>query len=315
MAVTMKKGVVLLNMGGPSNLDEVDLFLKNMFNDKRILSIPSPFIRGIVAKIITSRRSPEAKKNYQAIGGKSPLLGHTQKLIDLLNTIDKDTYYTCAMRYTPPFAKSAVDELKKRGIEEVRLFPMYPQYSSTTTLSSVEDFFDICEKEGYKPKIDVIHNYYYDEIYNQAIVERILEKIEERDPKSYTLIFSAHGLPQRVVDKGDPYQKEVIKNVEILKEMLEKKGVIFEEIKIGYQSKVGPMRWLEPSLEDVLKELKGRSVLIYPISFTIDNSESDFELSIEYKEIADHLGIKDYLVARCLNDSETFARAIIELTI
>ncbi len=311
----MKKGVVLLNMGGPSNLEEVPLFLRNMFNDKNILPIPFDFIRGSVAKFITNKRTPIAKENYTAIGGKSPLLGHTKKLLEILSYADKETYYTCAMRYVPPFADEAIEELRKRGIQEVRLFPMYPQYSTTTTLSSVQDFMERCAALDYKPKIDVIHNYYYEQGYNEAIIERITESLAEKKADDFVLIFSAHGLPQRVVDKGDPYQKEVEKNIEILKEMCGKEGLNFESIMLAYQSKVGPMRWLEPSLEEVLAQCKGKNVCIYPISFTVDNSETDFELSIEYKEKAQKLGIQEYVVAKCLNDNETFAKTIIELTI
>jgi ferrochelatase len=129
----------------------------------------------------------------------------------------------------------------------------------------------------------------------------------------YELIFSAHGLPQKIVDRGDVYQKHVIRHVDILKDMMNKKDMNFSSVHIAYQSKVGPMAWLTPSLDEKLEELKGKKVAIFPIAFTIDNSETDFELEIEYREIAEEIGIADYRVARCPNDSDLFVDALDEI--
>jgi len=144
----MKRAVVLLNMGGPNNLDEVEVFLNNMFNDKRIISAPKP-IRMIIAKLITWQRKKEAKSNYEALGGKSPLVGYTKKLISKLERhIDANVHMV--MRYTPPFASNTVEELK--NVDEIYAIPLYPHYSSTTTLSSIEDFNENIKKQVSKQK-------------------------------------------------------------------------------------------------------------------------------------------------------------------
>ncbi|WP_277641057.1 ferrochelatase [Wolinella succinogenes] len=309
----MKKAVILLNMGGPSSLLEVDMFLKNMFNDPRILPIKSPFFRSLVASFVANRRSETAKANYRKIGGKSPLIGHTFNLIQKLQSLDPSRFYTYAMRYTPPMTDMAVRELAQKEIEEVTLFSLYPQYSTTTTLSSIEEFHKQCALLSYFPKIKEIDRYFEDSNYNEAIIDRILEALKGDNPEEFTLIFSAHGLPQSVIDAGDPYEKEVHANIQALTKLLEERGITFKKITHAYQSKVGPMKWLEPSLDEVLKLHAKEKILLYPIAFTLDNSETDFELRIEYQEKATHLGITDYRVASCLNDSTRFAHAIIKL--
>jgi ferrochelatase len=134
------------------------------------------------------------------------------------------------------------------------------------------------------------------------------------NPNEYNLIFSAHGLPQKIVDAGDPYEKHVNEHVKILSDILKEQGVEFKSISLAYQSKVGPMKWLEPALDKELEKYKDQKVLIYPIAFIVDNSETDFELIIEYKEEADKIGIADYKVCKCLNYDEKFIKAIRDIT-
>ena len=209
------------------------------------------------------------------------------------------------MRYTPPFANTAIKELKRKKIKDVVLLPLYPQYSTTTTKSSVEDFMEFAKDEF---NVKVIEPFYTNDKFNDAIVNTIKSTVENY--AEFNLIFSAHGLPQKVVDKGDPYEKQINDHVKILSEKLSKKGINFKSISLAYQSKVGPMKWLEPSLDDALTKYRNQKVLIYPIAFIVDNSETDFELSIEYKELADEIGILDYKVCKCLNDNEEFIEAI-----
>ncbi len=308
-----KKAVVLLNMGGPNNLLEVKTFLQNMFNDPYILSIKSSFFRSLLASFITHKRLEEAQSNYQAIGGKSPLVEHTFALCETLRQLNSSYFYTYAMRYTPPFAKDVVKELKAKAIEEIILFSLYPHFSYTTTQSSYDDFIKALKELDYHPKLCFVRNYYSDKMYNQAVINRICQALGGDDCREFHLIFSAHSLPQRNIDKGDPYQKEIIANVETLKPMLEEVGLYFKSIKIAYQSKLGPIKWLEPNLQDMLKNYKDEKLLIYPIAFSIDNSETDFELSIQYKKESQTLGIKDYRVAKCLNSGEDFAKSILGL--
>ena len=300
-----KKALVLLNMGGARNKSELEMFLTNMFNDKNILTIKSDFFRSLIAKFIVNSRKNSAWKNYEAIGNRSPINPLTEELVVKLNDEFEDLYVVQAMRYTPPFAKDVVKELENENIEEVILFPMYPQYSTTTTKSSVEDFMEYADK---KFKINIIEPFYKNRIFNESIVDTITKTVE--DFKEYNLIFSAHGLPQKIVDNGDPYEKQINEHVEILSKILEEKDINFNSISLAYQSKVGPLKWLEPSLETKLQEFKDQKVLIYPIAFLIDNSETDFELSIEYKEEAQKVGVLDYKVCKCLNSDDKFIESI-----
>ena len=308
-----KKAIVLLNMRWPNSLFEVKTFLKNMFNDPYILPIKSDFLRAMVGSFIVNKRLEEAQSNYQKIGGKSPLVGHTFALCQALSQMESQTYFTYAMRYTPPFADNVVQDLKGRGIQEIVLFSMYPHFSYTTTASSVQDFLSALKRYNFAPKVQVIERYYMQDSYNRVILNRILEALNGEDSKEFHLIFSAHSLPQKNIKRGDPYQKEILENVEILKTMLKAQNMEFASIKVAYQSKIGPIKWLEPNLQDCLPKYKGKKLLIYPIAFTIDNSETDFELSIQYRALAQNIGIKDYRVAKCLNATPSFARCILEI--
>lgn len=307
------RAVLLLNMGSINNLDEVELFLTNMFNDRNILTIKSDFLRKLIATIIVKSRASKVRESYKRIGGGSQMLSLTKKLREKLQAKDENRFVAVGMRYTPPFEIEALRECRARGVDEIVLFPMYPQYSTTTTKSSFEATQDALKELDYSPKLTIIEKYFDSILYNRAIIERITQTLNRDSAENFTLIFSAHGLPQKVVDSGDPYQREIEKNVEILTQILNDMDLNFNSIELAYQSKVGPMKWLEPSLESKLKSLKNKRAIIYPIAFTIDNSETDLELSIEYKELANELEFKDFRVCRCLNDSDKFVEAIEEI--
>ncbi len=305
MGKNCNKALVLLNMGGARNKDELKMFLTNMFNDKNILTVKSDFLRALIAKFIVLSRTNSAWENYEEIGGSSPINLLTEKLVEKLNSQLDEIYVDQVMRYTPPRAQECIKKLEEKEINDIVLLPLYPQYSTTTTKSSVEEFLEF-SGEGFN--IQVIEPFYKNELFNNALLDIIVSSVE--NTKEYNLIFSAHGLPQKIVDAGDPYEKQVNEHVKILTQMLEKREIKFKSISLAYQSKVGPMRWLEPALDKELEKYKNQKVLIYPISFIIDNSETDFELSIEYKEEADKLGIKEYKVCKCLNDSDAFCEFI-----
>lgn len=309
----MKEAIILLNMGGPNNLMEVEMFLKNMFNDPNILTMKSGVIRKLVATMITFFRTESSQEIYRELGGKSPIVGHTEKLVAALQAALPDVYIDFVMRYTPPFAPEVIEKLKEKGIEKIFLIPLYPQYSTTTTKSSLEDFEEAFRASGMDAVLLEKKHYYELSKYNDAVVERIKEGLDGDKCEDYHLIFSAHGLPQKIVDAGDPYQRHVERHVELLKEKLIEKKLPFKNVTLAYQSKVGPLAWLEPSLETMLDKTRNENVLIYPIAFTIDNSETDFELGIEYKEIAEKLGFKKYKVAPCVNDHPYFVEALVEL--
>ena len=309
-----KEAVILLNMGGPNNLEEVEMFLKNMFNDKNILTMKSDLTRKFVGGMITFMRTESSQEIYRQLGGKSPIVGHTKNLVKKLQTrLGENVIVDFAMRYTPPFAPEVIEKLNVEDIEKIYLIPLYPQYSTTTTKSSLEDFEEhYHDSEGDAVLVEIKH-FFENITYNKSVIERIKEKVGSDNYNDFDIIFSAHGLPQKIVDAGDVYQKHVTKHVNILKDMLAEEDMGFHEVHLAYQSKVGPMEWLKPSLEDKLKSVRNRGVIIFPLAFTIDNSETDYELEIEYREIAQELGFKEYRVCRCPNDSDLFVDALQEI--
>jgi ferrochelatase len=302
----MKRAVVLLNMGGPNNLDEVEVFLNNMFNDKRIISAPKP-IRMLIAKMITWSRKKEAESSYAALGGKSPLVGYTKELISKLEDgIDATVHM--AMRYTPPYSSDTLQQLK--NVDEIYAIPLYPHYSSTTTLSSIEDLEANIKKQGINAKLRTLDSYYNHPDYITATVERIRETLGNDNADEFELVFSAHGLPQKIIDKGDNYQRHIKYNVYHVRKALLEAGLHFHKTHLAYQSRLGPLEWIRPYLDDKLKSLKKKKVIIYPIAFTIDNSETEFELDVEYREIAEEIGFEEYRVAKAPNDHPLFVKCI-----
>jgi protoporphyrin/coproporphyrin ferrochelatase len=307
----MKNAIVLMNMGGPNNLDEVDVFLKNMFNDKYIIGAPQP-IRAMIGWIIRKKRLKSAQYNYSLLGGVSPIVGHTKRLVRRLEKL-VDADVTHVMRYTPPFATTVMKKLQ--NYDTIYALPMYPHYSNTTTKSSLEDLENAAKKVGFKGTIKTIDSYYDNELYNKVIVERIKESLKEDISEDFTLIFSAHGLPQKIIDKGDSYQKHILSNVEAAKKELEKQGIVFKKIEVAYQSRLGPMEWMRPYLEDKLAEVvkDNKKVIIYPTSFTVDNSETTGELDIEYREVALGFGFEDYRVVKAPNHHPLFLECLEDL--
>ncbi|WP_292655251.1 ferrochelatase [Nitratifractor sp.] len=306
----MKRGVLLLNMGGPNNIGEVELFLRNMFADANILPI-NPWMRRMIGNRIVRKRLKEAEENYRELGGKSPLTEITWSLAAKAEE-RSGLPVRPAMRYVPPFADAALREFQQEGVEELVLFPMYPHYSTTTTRSSVEDVEARCEAMGYHPQIRVIDPYYDDFDYLEIQADRIAEASQGIETKEYDLVLSAHGLPMSIIKAGDPYEKQVEANVSALKTYLKFRGLHFRNIRLAYQSKVGNAAWLEPNLADVLRRPENLNVLIFPLAFTVDNSETLFELDREHRRIAEKIGYEDYRVAACPNDSEAFAAFIAE---
>ena len=304
----MSKAIVLLNMCGVNSLDEVKLFLRNMFSDKYILQT-NPIIRKIVGSIIVKKRLNEAIENYKILGGKSPLLDITKSLCKKVEEITSTPTYP-TMRYTPPFAKEILQELKSKGVDEIIAFSMYPHFSTTTTKSSIEDLKDNLKELNYNPKLKIIDRYYNNQEYINIQTNLIKDALNGNNPSDITLLVSAHGLPISIIKKGDPYQKEIETNFKLLTKNLQKVGINFKNVKLCYQSRVGSGAWLEPNLVDILRNPDNLNVLIFPISFTIDNSETIFELKIEHKEIADKIGYSYYEVTKCPNDSDEFAKFI-----
>ena len=327
MFMNPQKAVVLLNMGGVSRPEEVNIFLTNMFNDKNIITIKSDMMRRFIATMIVASRTKEASENYQAINNSSPILKFTRKLCCKLQKRLDDTLVTCAMRYTPPFADEVFSRLKEQSINELFLLPMYPQYSTTTVKSSLEDAFKSIDRHLPDAKVSYIKRFYK----NPQFIKLIVDTIEKRLPRSddaneYQLIFSAHSLPERIIKKGDSYEKELHEQIELIKAEIERRGIVFADTILAYQSKLGPVKWLGPALEFVIKNMpfvtikndKGeikrvKKTIIYPISFTIDNSETIYELSQETKEIAKEVGFDKFVVCPAPNYEEAFVDILSDL--
>lgn len=307
----MKKALLLLNMGGANSLDDVEIFLTNMFNDPYILGIKNKFIRKFVAFMITKGRLKSAQHNYKQIGGKSPLCELTAKLCDKISSFESEfDVVDFAMNYTSPFTKEVLK--KYENFDEIVLFPLYPQHSTTTISSSLDSFKKAANELSLKAKISLCGTFYDDDTYNKIIISHIKEAAREADISEINLIFSAHSLPRKIIEKGDIYEKHINEHVQILSKMLKEQGLNFKDVSLAYQSRLGPVKWLEPSLNEALAKCENKKALIYPLSFCIDNSETIFELVIEYAKLAKELNFSFYKVVECPNFSDEFANFILE---
>ena len=307
----MKKALLLLNMGGANSLDDVEIFLTNMFNDPYILGIKNKFLRKFVAFMITKGRLKTAKHNYEQIGGKSPLCELTAKLCEKISSLKSEfNAVDFAMNYTSPFVKDVLKKYEK--FDEIVLLPLYPHHSQTTITSSLADFKKTKEELNLKAKISLCEPFYDDDAYNKIIISHIREAIKDTDISDISLIFSAHSLPRKIIEKGDIYEKHINEHVQILSKMLKEQGLNFKDVSLAYQSRLGPVKWLEPSLNEALAKCENKKALIYPLSFCIDNSETIFELVIEYAKLAKELNFSFYKVVECPNFSDEFANFILE---
>jgi len=312
----MKKAVILFNLGGPDKLESVEPFLFNLFNDPAIISIPSIF-RYPLAKIISKRRTSIAKNIYKEIGNKSPILELTQEQAKSLeNTLSLKGDYKCfvIMRCWHPRAADVIKEVKRYSPEEIILLPLYPQFSASTSGSSIKEWNDLCKKENYKVKTKTICCYPTENNYLDSHANLIKKTIKNLENKDFKLLFSAHGLPEIKIKKGDPYQWQVEKTVEgiMSKLTIEKPDHI-----ISYQSRVGPLKWIGPSTEDIIikysKEKKG--IVIVPVAFVSEHSETLVELDIEYKKLAEKNGCSFYKRVPALGIEENFIKGLTELVL
>jgi ferrochelatase len=313
----MKKAVILFNLGGPDKIENVEPFLFNLFNDPAILNLPT-ILRYPLAKLISNRRAPVAKKIYEELGGSSPILKLTEKQSDALETklnqIETNNEYKCfiVMRCWNPRANDVIKDVQLFNPEEVILMPLYPQYSAATSGSSIKEWKDVCKKNNYKIKTNTICCYPTDQNFVNAHTKEIIKKI--KDLKNFKLIFSAHGLPEKNIKKGDPYQWQVEQSVQKIVENLNIENLDWI---LSYQSRVGPLKWIGPSTEDIIVENSkvGKHIVLVPIAFVSEHSETLVELDIEYKEIADANGCTNYTRVPALGINEDFIKAMSELII
>ncbi|MDB4083509.1 ferrochelatase [Candidatus Pelagibacter sp.] len=313
----MKKAIILFNLGGPDKLENVEPFLFNLFNDPAILNLPT-FLRYPLAKLISNRRAPVAKKIYAELGGSSPILKLTKEqsgaLEIKLNQTQEEDEYKCfiIMRCWNPRAKDVIKDVQLYGPDEVVLMPLYPQYSAATSGSSIKEWKDVCKKNNYHVKTSTICCYPTDQNFINAHTKEIIKKI--KDLKNFKLIFSAHGLPEKNIKKGDPYQWQVEQSVKKIVESLNDENLDWI---LSYQSRVGPLKWIGPSTETIIIENSkiGKHIVLVPIAFVSEHSETLVELDIEYKEIANANGCKNYTRVPALGINEDFIKAMSELII
>jgi protoporphyrin/coproporphyrin ferrochelatase len=311
-----KTAVVLFNLGGPDSLDAIEPFLFNLFSDPDIFNLP--FGQKLFAKMISSRRAPKVANEYKLIGGKSPIGMWTEKQRSMLEeNLRKDIPNVdvhVAMRYWKPLTSETVAKVEKGNYDKIILLPLYPHYSITTTGSSYNEW--LRHYKGDTSKIVLINNYFTNEKYITAINERIdgtILRFPEKVQSEIQIVFSAHGTPVSLVKKGDTYSKQIKETVNVV--MNARKHS--HEHHLCFQSKVGPLKWLEPSTSSMIEELSKagkKNLLIVPISFVSDHVETLFELDIEYRHVADKCGIENYIVMKGLNDSALFIEALTELT-
>lgn len=301
-----RTAVVLFNLGGPDSLEAVRPFLFNLFSDPDIFNFPLGFAtQRLFAWLIARRRAPQAAKGYAAIGGRSPLLANTRAQAAALarSLADEGRFdVVVCMRYWHPLTREIVAQLKAAGYARLVLLPLYPQYSLTTTGSSFNEFERECRRQGYRPAVSLIRQWYDQPDYQEAIVETLraeADRFPDPNPESIELLFSAHGLPQKIIDSGDPYEQQIRATYDSLCARLG-----WPRTTLCYQSRVGPLPWLKPYTQDVIRQKAAaatRQMLVYPIAFVSDHIETLYELGVDYAELARMLGIAHYRVAPALN--------------
>ncbi|MEH6404826.1 MAG: ferrochelatase [Sneathiella sp.] len=291
-----RKAVVLFNLGGPDTLAAVEPFLFNLFYDPAIIGLPKP-LRYLVAKLISKRRAPIAKEIYKLLGGGSPILVQTQDQATALEAYlsdNKDEYKVfIAMRHWHPRADETVKNVANFDPDEVILLPLYPQYSTTTTGSSIKEWEKLAILAKLNCPTTSVCCYPQNSGFVGACVDLIQQKLSEIEGERPRLLFSAHGLPKKIIEAGDPYQWQVEKSVAAIVEQL---AISDLDYGICYQSRVGPVEWIKPATEDEINAagLNKKSVMIIPVAFVSEHSETLVELDIEYAELAETAGVPDY---------------------
>ncbi|QZZ22394.1 ferrochelatase [Leptothermofonsia sichuanensis E412] len=306
-------GVLLLNLGGPDKLEDVRPFLYNLFADPEIIRLPFPWLQRPLAWFISTMRVKKSQANYQLIGGGSPLRRITDEQAQALQTRlqqkGQDAIVYVGMRYWHPFTEEAIARIKRDRIEKLVILPLYPHFSISTSGSSFRLLERIWEKDAALQAIDytVVQSWYDRPGYLEAMAQLIAQEIDQfPDPDQVHVFFSAHGVPVSYVEEaGDPYQKEIEDCVALIMHTLNRPNAHT----LAYQSRVGPVEWLQPYTEDALKELAAQGVkdmVVVPISFVSEHIETLQEIDMEYREIAEEAGIENFHRVPALNTHPVF---------
>ncbi|MFC7735426.1 ferrochelatase [Roseomonas sp. GCM10028921] len=315
-----KLAVVLFNLGGPDSPEAVRPFLANLFTDPAILRLPG-FIRQPLGRFIAARRTKEASANYAILGGKSPLRELTEEqgraLEKVLSAEGVQARCFVAMRYWHPFTEEALRDVMAWRPDEVLLLPLYPQFSTTTTGSSLTAWHEAARRAGFSAPTTTLCCWHSDEGFAEAtaaIVRRAWDEARAQVPEGVTLrlLFSAHGLPETIVKQGDPYQWQVERSVAAVLEALAMSGL---DHALCYQSRVTPQKWLGPSAEEEVARAgaEGVALLVCPIAFVSEHSETLVELDVEYRELAHEKGVPAYFRVPAQNSDPAFIRALAAL--
>jgi len=318
---SIKTGIVMMNLGGPATLDDVEPFLLELFADREIIRLP---LQRWLGPFIARRRTPKVRNLYAGIGGGSPILRYTEAqgrgMVARLDRISPQTAphkFYVAFRYTHPKSDDALHAMQADGVEHAVAFTQYPQFSCSTTGSSLNELWRAAARTGLRHSFEwsVIDRWPVHQGFIDAMTETVREGMEQFEPadrENVLILFSAHSLPLDVIDRGDAYPQEVGASVQRVVEQLGGSNPYI----LAYQSDVGPVRWLGPSTEQVLRRLGARGhkdVLVVPIAFTSDHIETLSELDREYGEVAHQAGITHYKRAPALNDRPLFLDGLAQI--
>ncbi|AFZ29117.1 ferrochelatase [Gloeocapsa sp. PCC 7428] len=313
-------GVLLLNLGGPDQLEDVGPFLFNLFSDPEIIRLPFPWLQKPLAWFISTRRTKLSQENYRQIGGGSPLRQITEEQAEALEKQLRKKGHEAkvyiGMRYWHPFTEEAIAGIKRDNIERLVILPLYPQFSISTSGSSFRLLQRLWQEDPKLEKIEytVIPSWYKQPSYLQAMAQLIAQELDKfPNPDAVHIFFSAHGVPKSYVEEaGDPYQQEIEECTALIMQTLNRPNAHT----LAYQSRVGPVEWLQPYTEDALKELGAQGVeniAVVPISFVSEHIETLQEIDIEYREVAEEAGIHHFCRVPALNTHPVFIQAMVDL--
>jgi ferrochelatase len=325
LAGKKRVGIVLFQLGGPDSLAAVEPFLLNLFLDPDIIPLgPFGLLRGPIARLISSRRSKPVAERYAEIGRRSPIATLTERqrvrLVEAVSPYIEPVAVT-AMRYWHPFTSEAVAVLRAGGpLDEIVLLPLYPHYSFATTLSSLKEWRRVYGQPVGGPPERTVDHFFDHPLYIQALVQRIGSILRQfSDSSRIHLVFSAHGLPMSLVEKGDPYPKQIEATVRLAVELGARRFPNWPKTHLlCYQSRVGPAKWLQPALTETIERLGHEGVkemLVVPLSFVTEHIETLHEINIEAREEAEKLGIEKFRMMPAVGDSPLFIAALKDLVL
>jgi ferrochelatase len=311
--MTEKTAVILLQMGGPDSLEAVEPFLRNLFSDRDIIRLGPSFLQPVIARWIARRRAPKVEEQYEKIGGRSPIREFTRaQALALEERLGGDFRCFAAMRYWRPSTIEALAAVKKAGISRIVALPLYPHYSRATTGSSRNELQRVLNLAGGGFTVSWVESFHDHPLYIRAVAGTIAQGLTDFPPgEDVTLLFSAHSLPVSFIESGDPYLSQVEETVRLVMESFP--GIRHD---LAFQSKAGPVKWLEPSTEKAIArhgESRCRNLLIVPVSFVCDHIETLYEIDITYAALARERGIENFRRAPSLNTSPLFIDCLADL--